>query len=334
MPAALRTTTPVTAPRSSVTRRVAFGLEPHGDAGLRGRRVRHVDEPGAAAHRFEHEPAPEPELVADLVRLAAEHRDPADAAIAHPPHGRLRLADDQHREVRVRLVLGDAHQVVVEVVLGVRIDFHDGLLLVGEVAHDLAELLERLEGEAEAARGEEAVAAAPRLGRLLEDEDARAVLLRGQRRAHRGVAAAHHDHVVLIAHRHSSRAIGRRAPWRRPRAFQPLSAGRVRAGDPPEDGPGHEPAAARVVDMEEPAHHLAARVEPGNRLPARAEDLRLRVHAYAAERERDAAGDGIGDERRRVERLRPVRLGQREAASSRARPSPWRRRRPASTAAL
>src|SRR5262245_53007916 len=38
-------------------------------------------------------------------------------------------------------------------------------------------------------------------------------------------------------------------------------AGRVRAGDAPEHGAGHESAAARVVHVEESAHHLAARVE-------------------------------------------------------------------------
>ena len=47
-------------------------------------------------------------------------------------------------------------------------------------------------------------------GRLLQHEHARPVLLRGQGRAHRGIAAAHHDHVVLD---HSSTVppqIGRR----------------------------------------------------------------------------------------------------------------------------
>src|SRR5262245_64496200 len=49
---------------------------------------------------------------------------------------------------RSGLILGDAHQVVVEVVLGVGVDLHHRLLLVGEVGQR-AELLERLEGEAD-----------------------------------------------------------------------------------------------------------------------------------------------------------------------------------------
>src|SRR5580765_7778924 len=85
-----------------------------------------------------------------------------------------------------------------------------------------------------------------------------------------------------------------------------LLAGRAGAGDPPEHGARHEPAAAGVIDVEEAAHHLAAGVEPRDGLPPGAQDLRLGVHAHPAEGERDAAGHGIGHERRGVERLRPV----------------------------
>src|SRR5688500_5932901 len=71
----------------------------------------------------------------------------------------------------------------------------------------------------------------------------------------------------------------------------------VRAGESPEHRARHQPRAAGVVDVKEPAHHLAARIEPRDRLPPRADDLRTLVDLHAAERERDAAGDRIGDER-------------------------------------
>src|SRR5215475_13229905 len=88
------------------------------------------------------------------------------------------------------------HEVVVELLLRVRVDLHRGLLLVGEVADQVAELLEALEGEPEPARGEEPVAAAPGFRRLLEHEYPRPLLLRRVRRAHCGIAAADDNDVV------------------------------------------------------------------------------------------------------------------------------------------
>ena len=104
-----------------------------------------------------------------------------------------------HRHVGIGAVLGDPHEVVVELLLRVRIDLHRGLFFIGEIADQLAQLLEALEGEPEAARREEAIAAAPRLGRLLEHEDARAVLARRERGAHGRVTTADDDHVVRHA---------------------------------------------------------------------------------------------------------------------------------------
>src|SRR2546427_260857 len=175
-------------------------LERHVDPGLGRRLVLHVDESGPAAHRLEDQTAPEPESPVDLVGLTAEHRDPADAAVPHPPDRRLRLAHEQHRQVGVGAVLGDAHEVVVERLLGVRIDLHRRLLLVGQIADEVTQLLEALEGEPEAARREEAVAPAPRLRRLLQDEHARPRLARGEGGAHGGVAAPDHDDVVHGGH--------------------------------------------------------------------------------------------------------------------------------------
>src|SRR5256886_6140029 len=174
---------------------VRLGLEADVDALLLRRLVVHLDEAGPAADRLQHEVAEERELAAHLEGLAPEHRDPADPLRLHPAHRGLRLAHEREREVGVGEVLGHAHQVVVVVVLGVERHVHRRLLLVGEVADQLAYLVETLEREAEAAGREEAVAATPRLRRLLQHEDARALLARRERRAHGGVAAAHDDDV-------------------------------------------------------------------------------------------------------------------------------------------
>jgi glycosyltransferase involved in cell wall biosynthesis len=77
--------------------------------------------------------------------------------------------------------------------------------------------------------------------RALEDQHARAMFARGERGAQRGVAAAHHDHVVSITHLFPFNRRG-------PRLLAKLVARRGGAGDPPEDGARHEPGAARVFD--------------------------------------------------------------------------------------
>src|SRR5262245_57055657 len=88
---------------------------------------------------------------------------------------------------------------------------------------------------------------------------------------------------------------------------------RLLPGEPAEHGPGHEPRPAGVVLVEETPHQFAGRVEAGNRPVLGVQHLRARRDAEAAEREGDPACDGEADERRRVEPLRPVRLGRRDA---------------------
>ena len=85
--------------------------------------------------------------------------------------------------------------------------------------------------------------------------------------------------------------------------------GRARpvAGDAAEHQAGDEPGAGRVVEIEDPADHLARRVEAGDRLVAQVEHLpALVVDAQPAEGEGDAAGHAVGLERRRVDDVRPV----------------------------
>ena len=95
-------------------------------------------------------------------------------------------------------VLGQAEEIVE--VLGARVGAEVGAgdLLVGEIGH-LPEVVDPVEREAHDAAGEPAVAARLRFRGALEDDDAGAVLARGQGGAERGVAGPYHDDVVRRA---------------------------------------------------------------------------------------------------------------------------------------
>src|SRR5437762_12183431 len=61
-----------------------------------------------------------------------------------------------------------------------------------------------------------------------------------------------------------------------------LLPGGVRAGEPAEHRARHQPGPAGIGHVEAPAHHLAARVEPRDRFPLRADDLRPPLDLHAA----------------------------------------------------
>src|SRR6202022_3590515 len=82
------------------------------------------------------------------------------------------------------------------------------------------------------------------------------------------------------------------------------------AGAAAEHGTGHQPRAAGVVVVEEPADELAARVEAGDRVLLAVDPLRLGTDPEPAERERDPGRNRVAQVRRGVDRLRPVRLGR------------------------
>src|SRR4030095_8147575 len=78
---------------------------------------------------------------------------------------------------------------------------------------------------------------------------------------------------------------------------------------PAEDGAGNQSSAARVVEVEETAHHLPGRIEARNGMEVEIEHLPgFLVYAQSAKSEGNAAGSRVGIERRRIERLRPVGL--------------------------
>jgi hypothetical protein len=154
-----------------------------------------VGEALAAADRLGDEAAPEAEFVADAVGLASVEEHPAEALLAHPEDGRVRLRDERLGEVGVGEALGDAHQVIVELGLRVGADVDAGALFVGHFGDEGTDVVDAAIGEAEAAAGEEGVAAAEVLRRFFEDEDIGALLAGGEGGAEGGVAGADDDDI-------------------------------------------------------------------------------------------------------------------------------------------
>src|SRR5262249_30643545 len=66
------------------------------------------------------------------------------------------------------------------------------------------------------------------------------------------------------------------------------------AGDTAEHRSVHEPSAARIIEVEEPAHELAGRKQAGYGRSVGVDDARARVDLKPAEGEGQPAGHGVG----------------------------------------
>src|SRR5262249_52788342 len=158
-----------------------------------------IHQPRAAADRFQREATPELELVVDLEGLPAPGRSEAHAFFSHPQRGGEALLHQDLGEIRIAAVLRDPRHVVEELVGRVRAEVGALALLLRQI-DQLREVVRAVVDDAQEARGEARVAARFVLGRALEHQHLLRRLLRRQRGAQGGVAAAHHDHVVLFAH--------------------------------------------------------------------------------------------------------------------------------------
>src|SRR5208282_5713865 len=78
------------------------------------------------------------------------------------------------------------------------------------------------------------------------------------------------------------------------------------AGDLAKDGTVHQAGAARIVEIEQPAHQLAGRKQPGDRRAISVDDAGGGVDLDAAEGEGEPAGHRISLERRLIEGVGPV----------------------------
>ena len=156
----------------------------------------------AGAHGLHQQAAPEAVLADGLVAegLASVGQDEPDALGAHPLHGGQRLADQDLRQLGVAESLGDAHHVVVELVLGVAADLHRLFLGGRHVGDDGLDVLKAVEGEPDDAAGKVGVAAPEVLGRLLHDQHRLGGLPGGDGGGQGRVARADHYDVIFLGH--------------------------------------------------------------------------------------------------------------------------------------
>ncbi len=180
-----------------------------GDAVASRRLVLGGDETGPAAGGLDREPAPEARLVADLEGLTAIGREKFDPLAAQPDQRLETALDQQLREVGVAAILGDAAEIVVELLarIGAVIGARDFRL--GELGDELLQILDAVVDGADGAGGEAAVAAALILGRALQHHHRGALLARRQRRRQRRIAGAHNHHVAAHFRHGRSRSPGR-----------------------------------------------------------------------------------------------------------------------------
>ncbi len=127
---------------------------------MRRARVQRVDQSRSAAPCLDREPAPEFEAPTDVEGLPPIDRLKAHALGAHPHHGLEAAAHQQLGQLGAGAVLGDAREVVEELVLGIGAEVSARLVLVGQIGHQAREVVDAAISDAHRARGEAAVAAA------------------------------------------------------------------------------------------------------------------------------------------------------------------------------
>src|SRR5215472_10099403 len=79
-------------------------------------------------------------------------------------------------------------------------------------------------------------------------------------------------------------------------------------GDLAEHGARYESRAAGIIEIEQAADQFAGGIEAADRLIVGVEHFAIGVDTQAAEGEGDAAGHGVGLERRRIYGVRPIAL--------------------------
>ena len=156
-------------------------------------------EPHALVLGADHRPRRPLDLVPHAHAAQRERGLQRDPLAGHPGDRLEGPSDQDLAQLGIGATLGDAEQVLPEALLGIRLDVGeeagDAALGVGD---ERAQILARVEGEAEEAAAIVSVAAAELLGRLLEDEHAPGSLLpRGDGGGEGGVPRADHEDIVL-----------------------------------------------------------------------------------------------------------------------------------------
>ncbi len=151
----------------------------------------------AAAPGFDRESAPELELAVDLECLAAVDRHEPHALLAHPQQRRVALSDENLGQVGIAPVLRDPAHVVEELVRGIGAEVGARDLFLGEIGHELAQVLHAVIDHTHRACREACVAACLVLPRAFQHEHTLAGFPCRQRGAERGVTGPDDDDVVL-----------------------------------------------------------------------------------------------------------------------------------------
>ena len=229
-----------------------------------GRLGQGLDEPRPAAPDLHREPAPELVAPVHLERLAPVGGAEAHPVAPHPAKGLEAAVDEGLGEVRVGAPLGEAPEVVEVLLAGVGAEFDVPPLVLGEVRHELHEVVHPAEDEPHRPRRVAAVAARLLLRGPLEHGHPRPLLARRERRAERRVACAHYNDVrIALFH-------GRSFPRVRPaKARSYRKPGTARRRNP--TFPAHEVRVACVVGLRfaNPTYNPAATATAGPGLGAR-----------------------------------------------------------------
>ena len=165
---------------------------------VRARRLgQGLDEPRPAAPDLHREPAPE--LVAPVhpERLAPVRGAEPHPVAAHPAKRLEAAVDEGLGEVRIGAPLGEAPEVVEVLLARVGAEVDVAPLVLGEVRHELHEVVNPAEHEPHGARRVAAVPARFVLRRPLEHGHPRPAFARREGRAERRVARAHYNDVLF-----------------------------------------------------------------------------------------------------------------------------------------
>jgi hypothetical protein len=168
--------------------------------------------PGAPGGAYE--AGVELDPAADFLRLSRPHRIESHAFRFHPCQGLPAVAHEQLGEIRIATVLGHTPHVLQKFFFGISAEVGVRNLFICEV-QDFAHFVNVPESETGGAARKRAVAAALRLRRSFEHQDARARVLRGECSTHRCIAGANHNHIdclsILQLHAFSGISLRRRA---------------------------------------------------------------------------------------------------------------------------
>ena len=161
--------------------------------------VERLEELRAAAPDVQRKPAPELELAVDLVGLAPEARLQLDALPHRPGRGVAARPHQDFGEIGIAAVLREREQIVEELVFGIGAEIDVLEIFLRERRQHGDEIVDAAEREAEGAAGEMGIAAAFFEGGGFEHQHARAILVRGDRGAQRGIAGPDDEDVGRFA---------------------------------------------------------------------------------------------------------------------------------------